>query len=134
MSQFLVDTNVCVEYLRNRNRRLVHRFQSVDPTDIVLCSVVLGELYYSAFHSVDPPRNLALLHRLVILVQKATYDDDAALIYGQIRAQLASQGTLIGPHDLQIAAIALTRNLTVVTHNVGEFSRVPDLSVEDWQV
>lgn len=133
MSQYLVDTNVCIEYLRNRNRRVIDRFEAMDPTDIVLCSVVLGELYYGAFYSADPPRNLALLARLVALVTRAPYDGDAALAYGQLRAQLAKQGAVIGPNDLQIAAIALTRNLTLVTHNLREFSRVPGLRLEDWQ-
>jgi len=40
---------------------------------------------------------------------------------------------LIGPNDLMIAAIALANGLTVVTHNIGEFGRVPGLNVEDWQ-
>jgi tRNA(fMet)-specific endonuclease VapC len=46
---------------------------------------------------------------------------------------LASTGTLIGPNDLLIAAIALANGLTVVTHNSTEFSRAPGLTIEDWQ-
>ena len=53
-------------------------------------------------------------------------------MFGEIRAVLAAVGTPIGPYDLQIAAIALVHGLTVVTHNTGEFSRVPGLKVEDW--
>jgi len=53
--------------------------------------------------------------------------------YGRIRAFLAINGTPIGPYDLQIAAIALANNLTVVTHNIREFSRVPQLNLEDWE-
>ena len=52
--------------------------------------------------------------------------------YGEIREQLARQGTPIGPNDLLIAAQALALNLTVVTANVQEFSRVPGLGVENW--
>ena len=51
-----------------------------------------------------------------------------------IRAQLAAQGTPIGPYDLQIASIALANRLTLVTHNTSEFSRVPGLALEDWEV
>jgi len=61
------------------------------------------------------------------------FDDAAAVIYGRIRAQLATAGALIGPYDLQIAAIALANNLTVVTRNTQEFSRVPGLVIEDWE-
>ena len=39
----------------------------------------------------------------------------------------------IGPNDLMIAAIALTNNLTLVTHNTDEFSRVKGLRIEDWE-
>jgi tRNA(fMet)-specific endonuclease VapC len=52
---------------------------------------------------------------------------------GQIRHDLGQKGLLIGPHDLLIAAIALANNLIVVTHNTSEFSRVPGLTIEDWQ-
>jgi len=60
------------------------------------------------------------------------FDDQAALIHGQIRAQLAVAGTPIGPYDLQIAAIAIANSL-MVTHNTREFSRVEGLQLEDWE-
>lgn len=41
---------------------------------------------------------------------------------------------MIGPYDLLIAAIALANNLTLVTHNTNEFSRVPGLVIEDWEI
>lgn len=52
--------------------------------------------------------------------------------YGRIRKMLESLGTPVGPYDMQIAAIALTHNLIVVTHNVREFSRIEGLQIEDW--
>jgi len=61
------------------------------------------------------------------------FNDEAAQICGRIRAQLSSQGTPIGLYDLQIAAIALAHNLTLITHNIREFNRVQDLKIEDWQ-
>ncbi|HYH67125.1 MAG TPA: type II toxin-antitoxin system VapC family toxin, partial [Urbifossiella sp.] len=61
------------------------------------------------------------------------YDDPAAEECGRIEAHLAAIGRLIGPNDLQIAAIARFRGMTVVTHNTAEFGRVPGLLVEDWQ-
>jgi len=53
--------------------------------------------------------------------------------YGSIRAELASIGLPIGPNDLLIAAIAVAHHLRLVTHNVTEFSRVPQLILEDWE-
>lgn len=61
------------------------------------------------------------------------FDDAAAEIHAQIRHQLETAGTPIGPYDLQIAAIALDSGLTLVTHNTAEFSRVPGLTIEDWE-
>ena len=65
--------------------------------------------------------------------QSLAFDDRAAAEYGKIRADLASQGTPIGPNDLMIASIALSNGLTLVTHNTNEFSRVLGLKLEDWQ-
>jgi predicted nucleic acid-binding protein len=62
------------------------------------------------------------------------FDDTAAEFYAQIRAYLANSGTLIGPNDLQIAAIALANNLILVTHNSAEFGRVQNLRMEDWEL
>ena len=61
------------------------------------------------------------------------FDDAAALIYGEVRAKLSQAGRLIGPYDLQIAAIALANRLILVTHNTEEFSRVGGLKLKDWE-
>jgi tRNA(fMet)-specific endonuclease VapC len=61
------------------------------------------------------------------------FDDAAAEIYGQVRTALERAGTPISANDLLIAAIALTNQLTLVTHNTAEFYRVPGLVVEDWE-
>ncbi len=63
----------------------------------------------------------------------AAFAGAAAEAYGRLRAELARRGTPIGPNDLMIAAIALAQDLTLVTHNTAEFSRVPGLRLEDWE-
>jgi len=60
------------------------------------------------------------------------WDEDAARHYGFIRALLKKQGTLIGNNDLLISAHARSMNAVLVTNNVREFERVPDLSIENW--
>ena len=57
---------------------------------------------------------------------------DDAVFAGKIRGYLERKGTPIGPYDIQIAAQALSRDIPVITHNAGEFERVPNLKVEDW--
>jgi tRNA(fMet)-specific endonuclease VapC len=99
-----------------------------------VCSVVKAELFYGAMRSNNPDRSIAqqqdFLNRFISL----PFDDQSAVIYGQIRAQLAVSGTPIGPNDLLIASIALANNLILVTHNTREFSRVEGLRLEDWEI
>lgn len=67
-------------------------------------------------------------------VEKIDFNSDDARRTGEVRAWLEGKGTSIGAYDLMIAGQALKRGLTVVTHNMGEFARVPGLKVEDWTV
>jgi tRNA(fMet)-specific endonuclease VapC len=132
---YLPDTNGWIGYLRRRHTALIQRFQAERASDIMLCSVVVAELAYGAYHSPAAFRahNLSLLAKLQGEFASIPFDDAAADEYGRLRAHLAASGLMIGPNDLMIASIALARGLILVTHNVREFSRVPGLVVEDWQ-
>lgn len=103
---------------------------------IVLCPVVLAELWYGVFRSRPTWRstNEAIVQQLQAKYSSAPFDDVAAVDAGLIRSDLAAIGQIIGPHDLLIAAIARTQSLTLVTHNTAEFSRVTNLTIEDWQL
>jgi tRNA(fMet)-specific endonuclease VapC len=131
---FLLDTNTCIAYLRNRDPLVVQRMQARRPDEIRLCSVVQAELYYGAYHSPRPAANLALLAQFLPPLLSLPFDDVAAEIYGRVRADLAARGTPIGPNDLMIAAIALANHCTLVTHNTAEFSRVAGLPLDDWHI
>lgn len=78
-------------------------------------------------------RTLTSLRGFFSPLQSLRFDDDTAEHYGLIRADLETAGTPIGANDLLIAAIARSRDLTPVTHNVDEFSRVVGLAIEDWE-
>jgi len=134
LSPYLLDTNAWIEYLRGRNLKLRQRVASHRPRDVRLCSVVIGELYHGAYKSSRKEDDLSLIDDLVRVFDSHSFDEAAAEAFGELRAFLESKGLRIGPYDLQIAAIALANRLTLVTHNVAEFSRVPNLSIEDWQV
>ncbi len=132
----LLDTNSWVDHLRRGPRsQVTAKLVGAPPGSVYLCSVVLAELIYGAFHSGAAHRasNLALVAALRQQFVSLPFDDRAAEEYGRVRAHLAGLGTPIGPNDLLIAAIALAGGLTLVTHNTSEFSRVPGLLLEDWQ-
>jgi tRNA(fMet)-specific endonuclease VapC len=130
---WLPDTNVWIALINPRLSPVKQQFEARTPDSIFLCDVVQAELYYGAFRSARRDENLALLTRLFSTFVSLPFDSAAARACGEIRAALAAAGTPIGPYDLQIAATAVTRGLSLVTHNCAEFSRVPGLKVEDWE-
>ena len=131
--KYLLDTNTCIRYLNGRSEKIKQNMAAVSQQDIALCSVVKAELFYGAMKSLHPENNLARQRKFTDSFVSITFDDNAAEVYGQIRAQLEKAGTPIGPNDLLIAAIALANNLTLVTHKTREFSRIAILPCEDWE-
>ena len=131
---YLLDTNTCIYLLNHPDGRVNRRFLSHSPDEIRLCSVVKAELLFGARRSQRVEENLQLLARFFAPLDSLPFDDRCAEEFGMIRADLVSQGAPIGPNDLMIAAIARGSNTVLVTHNVGEFSRVTGLRLEDWQV
>jgi tRNA(fMet)-specific endonuclease VapC len=131
----VLDTNAWVAYLRGKDPVLTRRLAAHRPGDLVLRTIVLGELYYGAYHSgaANVAANLVLVEQLRHTFPTVGFDETAAEEYGKLRQHLGSGGRQIGPNDLLIASIALARGLTLVTHNTAEFSRVPKLAIEDWQ-
>ncbi|WP_346291250.1 type II toxin-antitoxin system tRNA(fMet)-specific endonuclease VapC [Sphaerothrix gracilis] len=131
--RYLLDTNVCVVYLNGRSSLVRDRLLATPTEEIAVCSVVKAELFYGAFRSNNPKRTLERQQAFLSCFVSLSFQDEAALLAGEIRAKLASAGTPIGFYDLQIAAIAVVNNLTLVTHNTREFERVDGLQLEDWE-
>lgn len=131
---YLLDTNICVEYLRHGNTSPVSaKLAAVLDSDVVICTIVLTELQFGALRSNYPAKNLVDVRTFVSRHSSLDFDIASAEQCARIRADLTAKGTLIGPYDLMIAAIALAHGLTLVTHNTVEFSRVVGLTLEDWQ-
>jgi tRNA(fMet)-specific endonuclease VapC len=106
---YLLDTNVCVQYLRGRNALVRQRFVNTPVADVLVCSVVLSELYLGALRSARPAENRAKIDAFVQPYRSLPFDDSAAHVHAEIRRDLAALGTPIGPHDLQIAALPWLR-------------------------
>ena len=131
---YLLDTNVWVAILRQKHPEVAARYGAADCADIRTCSIVVAELRYGCEKSAKPVANRAIVDALLAPVMSLSFDDASADRFVGIRSELESLGQVIGPYDMQIAAIALAHGCTLVTHNTGEFSRVHGLTLEDWQV
>lgn len=131
---WLLDTNTC-SYVLKRRFGLAERLESLSPADVHVCSITLAEARTGAQRSVAPARLLAAWEFFLRPFEDRIlpFDKDAANAYGDIRAQLEDQDTMIGDRDCMIAAIAQCHGLTVVTANLHEFRRIPGLAVEDWR-
>lgn len=110
------------------------RLDNTPVQDVAVCSVVKAELTYGAMKSANPQENFALQQAFLRQFVSLPFDDFTATAFGTIRAQLEAAGTPIGPYDLQIAAISLANNLTLITHNTAEFDRVDGLVIKDWEI
>ena len=131
--QYLLDTNAVIALMKG-DPQVVSHIKALDPAQLTLCAPVQAELWFGVARS-DPQRRDHNRERLLTLLDwlpSLPYAGDASRRFGELRAHLAAAGTPIGPYDLQIAAIALAHDLTVVTRNLREFERVPALRVENW--
>ena len=131
--KYLLDTNVCVDYLTGRFPQVARRIHGASPEDLCLSSIVIAELRYGADKSGRPRRNHELLDVLTNEIPGRDFDSAAASIYGRIRAALEKKGKPIGPNDMLIAAHALSLGLVLVSDNSAEFKRVRGLEIENWR-
>lgn len=127
---WLLDTNVLIHAVRGRPPAVRTRLQRESPDDVAVSSITVAELWYGVEKSATPARRREAWKAVLDPFQMVAFDRDAAEQHGRIRYHLRHRP--IGERDLLIAAIALAHDLTLVTHDVGEFSRVPRLRVEDW--
>ena len=131
MLKYLLDTNIVIYTIKNRPRRVRERFTR-HQGQLAISSVTLMELVYGAEKSSQPERTLRDIDGLAARLDVLPYDAAAATHTGQIRAELARQGTPIGPYDQMIAGHARALGLILVSNDAAEFGRVPGLRLENW--
>lgn len=129
---YLLDTNICIYLIKRRPPQVLERFRRCAVGDIGLSTVTLAELQYGVAKSQFPAQNQQALDAFTLPLEVVAFDAVAAAAYGPVRATLERQGTPIGALDCLIAAHALSLGVTLMTNNSREFSRVPDLRVENW--
>lgn len=129
---YMLDTDICIYVLKKHSDKLRHKFKATK--NICISSVTYAELCFGIENGNDFIRE-ARWKELDLFTQRLfiePWDENAAKHYGSIRALLKKQGTPIGNNDLLIAAHARSLGSVMVTNNVREFDRVPDLTIENW--
>ena len=129
---YLLDTNVCIYFMKNTYPRLTQRLLSQDPSELLISSLTVLELEYGAEKSNWGDRTRQKMALFLAPFTILPFETNDALSAARIRAYLERHGIIIGAYDIQIAAQGLSRGLTVVTHHTGEFSRIPEMKLEDW--
>jgi len=133
---YLLDTNVVSELAKPLpNAGVLNSIKSHQGL-MAIPSIVWHELLYGVSRLPEGTRK-ALLNRFTLDVVAPSfdvipYDDRAAWIHSSHRAGLEAQGITLPFADSQIAAIAVSRNMILVTRNIVDFSAIPGLMVEDW--
>jgi len=128
---YLLDTNTLSDFIRHPTGKIFSKIREVGEEKICTSIIVACELQFGA----EKKKSLTLKERISLaldMIPILSLTSNVEYYYAKIRTYLESQGTPISSNDLLIAAHALNLNLTVVTNNVREFSRVPNLKVENW--
>ena len=128
----LLDTNICIYVINKRPKSVLARFKDTEENELGISVVTLAELQFGVEKSAAKERNQKILDEFVDRLVILDWDRSAAREYAILKAYLQKKGTLIGALDLQIAAHAKSRDDILVTNNLREFNRVPDLKLENW--
>lgn len=127
----MLDTNIVSHIMRYPTGTAGNRVVALPPGTACMSIITCAELRFGA-RKVGSQQLWRKIDQFSDYVAVLPFDHPAELIYADVRADLERRGQPIGPHDLLIAAHALSLDLTVVTANIREFSRVLGLKVENW--
>ena len=131
MIKYLLDTNIVIYVLKRRPIEALEAFNK-NANRMAISSITLSELIYGAEKSANVDKNLEAVEDFVSHLDVFSYDAKASQQYGQIKAGLEKRGELIGENDIHIAAHAISQGLILVSNNLREFKRVPNLALETW--
>lgn len=130
--QYLLDTNICIYLIKQKPPKVLAHFRTLTLSDIVISSISVAELEYGVCKSQQQEQNRNALMQFLVPLEVIEFDQAAATVYGSVRSDLESRGLVIGSMDMLIAAHALSLRTTLVSNNVREFSRISNLSLENW--
>ena len=130
--KYMLDTNVCIATIKECPEEVKEKLLKIPVGEIGISSIVVAELWYGIRLSSMRKHNEVALNEFLEYVIVLDWPEEAAPEYGRIRAQLKKKGTPVGANDLLIAAHALALDAVLVTDNIREFRRIPNLKIENW--
>ncbi|MDA8335114.1 MAG: type II toxin-antitoxin system VapC family toxin [Peptococcaceae bacterium] len=131
---YMLDTNICIYLIKSKSKLLLDRFKQCKPGEVGISTVTLAELRFGVAKSKFLKQNTAALNAFLPPLEIASFDEQAAGVYGMVRAELEAAGTPIGPLDTMIGGHALSLGASLISNNVGELGRIKDLQVLDWSL
>ena len=131
-ARFMLDTNICIYLMKGKTASVQRHFAALQAHEVAISMITQGEIYFGASKSQRPAQAFSALQALCMTLQVLDLNTNVARHYGEIRANLEMKGFPIGANDLWIAAHARALGYTLVSNNLREFSRVPDLTVANW--
>ena len=129
---WLLDTNTCIYFLNQASAGITQRLKQLSPSQIMLPSITVAELYYGAEKSKSQEKNKERVKQFVSTFEIIPFDEKSCTTYAKVRYELERLGIPIGPMDLLIASISLTYNFILVTNNSQEFKKVKGIKLENW--
>ena len=132
MPRYMLDTDTCSYIMKRSHPAVLARLQRVPVSDVCISVITKSELMFGVEISPRRQHDESALNAFLAHLDVLNFPEQAAPHYANIRAELKRRGALIGANDLFIAAHARSLGLTLVTNNVQEFGRIPELALDNW--
>jgi tRNA(fMet)-specific endonuclease VapC len=132
VSQYLLDTNICIYIINKRPESVYKKFKKVKLENISISSITDFELRYGVEKSQRSEKNFQILEDFLSYLNIVPFDGSASMIAASLRNRLENKGEMIGPYDILIASQAIAKDLVLVTNNEKEFKRIKELKIENW--
>jgi tRNA(fMet)-specific endonuclease VapC len=130
--RYLLDSNIVIHIRQRRPPAVLAHFEGLEPGEVAMSVITLGELTRGVERSSDPVASLRVLKEIAEFIPVMALPAAAGESYGAFRVALERRGETIGNNDLWIAAHAHAAGLILVTNNEREFRRIPELKIENW--
>jgi tRNA(fMet)-specific endonuclease VapC len=129
---YYLDTNTCIYFLNGRFEEIRRKILTTPPSEITIPALVKAELILGAYKSTRRDETLEKVEKFSEPFEIASFEDQMAYTYAEIRHKCEMSGQIVGPNDLIIASIVKFHEGILVTNNIKEFKRIEELKLENW--